>query len=213
MISRRVIVVALAGVAVSPVAFAQPTLRPVRLLVVRRPANLPSSNCAAPCIRGSVYDVGDVQGPIAPAAIFTSHRTPICDVIERPWAGNAPSISAVPKGVYAAKIRTDATKPWMETTPSRAWRIEISGVPGGRSAIQFHYGTDVKWSEGCFIVGRLLDASTGGGIGANYCKVEGADDALAALRSAIEGPGNDRTRIEVTVADSTDLFGSGATTC
>lgn len=212
MISRREVVLGLGAEALASEGFAQPTLRPVRLLVARRIANVPANNCTAPCIRGSVYDVTNVSGPISAVAILAGQPTPICDVIERPWAGNAANVSSVPKGVYAARVRTDATKSWMIATPSRAWRIEIAGVPGGRSAIQFHYGTDASWSQGCFIVGKLLQIPAGG-VGAGYCQVTGADAALTALKNIIEAPGRDTTRIEVTVADSGDLFSNAATHC
>ncbi len=33
------------------------------------------------------------------------------------------------------------------------WRLELDNVPGGRSAIQFHFGRDAAWSKGCIIVG------------------------------------------------------------
>lgn len=207
MITRRSVLaglVVIAGGAVHAQA-----LRPVRLLVLRQPASIPSSNCTAPCIRGAVYDVSDVTGVIMPAAIYASGRLPICDVVERPWANNAPNVSAIPNGVYPARVRTDATKDWMRETPSRAWRVELSNVPGGRSAIQFHYGKDERWSEGCLIVGRHKGADT---LSA-HCQLEDADGALGALKGAIETSGADDRRIEVHVADLNGLFATGPSGC
>lgn len=208
MITRRSVLAGLMLVAGGGV-YAQPT-RPVRLLVARQRARGPASNCTAPCIRGSVYDVSNVGGTIVPAAIVASGRSPICDVVERPWRNNAPHVSSIPRGIYQARVRTDATKDWMIETPSRAWRIELANVPGGRSAIQFHYGEDERWSEGCLIVGRhRANSTTAGG----FCQLQNADQALAALRQAVEAPGGDSARIEITVGDVSDLFVGAPTTC
>lgn len=207
-LSRRTVIAGFAIAAATAMAPARAqSLRPARLLVARRRAPIPSSNCASPCIRGSIFDVSDIDGPIMPAAIVASGRAAICDVVERPWANNTPSVSAIPKGVYAAHIRTDATKTWMRATPARAWRIELSGVSGGRSAIQFHYGLDERWSEGCFIVGERLAP------GAAYCQLVRADAALATLRAHMEATGLYTQTIQVTVADTGDLFAGAATHC
>ena len=199
-------------VGLSAPAIAQPSLRRVRLLVVRTPAGIPANNCVSRCIRGRLYDVSDVSGSVLPAAIATSGRPPICDVIERPWAGNAAGRSAIPKGIYPATIRTDESKTWMKDKPDRAWRLELSGVPGGRSRIQFHYGLDETWSEGCLIVGRTLSQNRPLGSG-EYCRLDGPEGAVAAIRNAVKAPGNDTGRIEVIVADLADLFPNRPTGC
>jgi hypothetical protein len=90
----------------------------------------------------------------------TGLLTELTDVIERSFEENLP-ISSIPVGIYEAFVRTNATKKWMWTggelnkgvvLENRAWRIELSNVPQ-RTNIQFHYGKDVKWSEGCLVVG------------------------------------------------------------
>lgn len=192
------------GALVVPTAFAQ-VLRPVRLMLVRRPARIPSSACTARCIRGQLFDVSDAGNRALDDTILPllRLRTPICDTIERPWRNNQPSVSSIPVGIYGASVRTDATKPWM-TTLDRRWRLELSGVPH-RSAIQFHYGQDEAWSEGCFILGQLL--SPGGTIGdAAYCQLTNGEVAVAALRAAVTDTGADATDIRVGVCDDTGLF-------
>lgn len=198
--------------AVTVPAPAQPGLRQVRLLVIRRLASIPGNNCTAPCIRGRLFNVSDINGPLSPASIVATGRSPICDIIERPWRNNAPSQSAIPKGIYPAMIRTDETKDWMKGKPNRAWRLELANVPGGRSNIQFHYGLDEGWSEGCFIVGRS-HAQIAQGIGTSYCQVTDGEASVAAIRAAVTGSGLDSSRIEVAVADHGDIFTNPDTTC
>jgi Family of unknown function (DUF5675) len=180
-------------------------LRPVRLVVVRRPPQIPSSSCTARCIRGRIYDVSDMGDQALDTTILPllSLRQAVCDTIERPWANNQPNVSSIPAGVYGAQVRSDATKQWM-TTLDRRWRLELVGVPH-RSAIQFHYGQDEAWSQGCLILGQLLSDS--GNVGeAAYCQLTNGEAAVAALRGAVASAGADQTAITVGVCDDAGLF-------
>ena len=180
-------------------------LLPVKLMVVRRTGLSPTNQCVAPCIRGSIYDVSDQDWTLDTTILpLLKARTPICDVIERPWVDNQANISSIPRGIYPAAIRTDVAKPWM-TNENRWWRLELSG-PGKRSAIQFHYGSDVAWSKGCFIVGSLLQKGDEAGITARYCKVDNGEGAIAALRAAVNFTGRDPNKIKIGVADDSSLF-------
>jgi hypothetical protein len=209
MMNRRAFLqkagIASATLALPYLAFGQ-RKTPVRLLLLRRPALSPSSECAAPCIRGQLYDVSDFPDAVLDQSLLPlmPGRPALCDVIERPWANNAPSKSAISKGVYAAHVRDDATKDWM-TTLDRRWRIELDGTTP-RSAIQFHYGKDVKWSEGCFILGKHLQTSDSVGITRQYCVLEDGEKAVAALRAAVMAAGRDSNKITVGVADYEGLF-------
>lgn len=183
---------------------AQP-LAPVRLLLVRRPGLSPTNHCAAPCIRGELYDVTDMAGRLDEQLLPTlTKQLRLCDVIERPWKNNKPNVSSVPKGTYKARIRDDKTKDWMDTTDKR-WRLELQKA-GPRSAIQFHYGKDVHWSEGCFIVGSFLQSGDAGGITNRYCELEGGEAAVARIRLAVTAPRRNSTDISVGVADDAGLF-------
>jgi hypothetical protein len=174
-------------------------------MVVRRMGLSPTNQCVAPCIRGSIYDVSDLSGSLDDTLLpLLKARKPVCDIIERPWKDNTPNVSAIPKGVYAATVRTDKTKPWM-TNENRLWRLELAGTPK-RSAIQFHYGQDVAWSEGCFIVGSLLQAGDAAGVTARYCAVEDGEVAVVALRSVVTATGRDPKKISVGVTDDSGLF-------
>jgi hypothetical protein len=86
----------------------------------------------------------------------------ICDTIERSYEENVADRSSIPTGIYSAIIRIDGTKKWMWSSGQlnqgtllldRAWRLELEDAPGGRTAIQFHYGKDANWSKGCIIIG------------------------------------------------------------
>jgi len=177
----------------------------VRLLVVRRMGLSPTNQCVAPCIRGSIYDVSDMTRKIDDTLLpRLKTRKAVCEVIERPWKDNKSNVSAIPKGVYNASIRTDKTKPWM-SNQNRLWRLELGGT-NPRSAIQFHYGQDVAWSEGCFIVGSLLQAGDGAGVTARYCAVDNGEAAVAALRAVVTAAGRDPNRISVGVTDDSGLF-------
>jgi hypothetical protein len=179
-------------------------LVPVRLVVLRQPGVL-SNECLAPCIRGVIYDVShlagfDISNIILPAVKVLP---PICGVVERPYKGNQPNVSSIPRGVYKASIRNDPTKKWMKTENQR-WRLELAGVPK-RSAIQFHYGQDVDWSEGCFIVGTNSGVS-GGLTKERYCGVEQSENAIENLRKIVTAPGRNINEITIAVGDDGDLF-------
>lgn len=193
-------------------AFAQ-ALTPVRLLVVRKPGFSLTNQCLAPCIRGKVYDASHIDSLDLQGVILPLLGQPICDVIERPWQGNAPSVSAIPVGLYSAIVRNDPTKAWM-TNINRSWRIELFGVPH-RANIQFHYGSDVSWSEGCFIVGSLLQPDGSSGMEAAYCGLEGGEAAIERLRAIVEAPGVNPDDIMVGVTDDYGLYPdfSSAPTC
>jgi hypothetical protein len=181
-------------------------LAPVRLMLLRRSGASPTSQCQAPCVRGRLYDVSDMSDVKLDSALIPllRNRKALCDVIERPWKNNASNVSAIPRGVYQATVRTDPSKKWM-TTINRAWRLELAGT-GHRTNIQFHYGEDVAWSEGCFIVGELLQMSDQVGISGRYCRVDEGESAVAALRAVVESPGRNTKDILVGVTDDTGLF-------
>jgi hypothetical protein len=165
----------------------------------------PTNQCVAPCIRGSVYNFSDQDAPLDQTILpLLAGRKPICDVIERPWKDNRPNVSSVPKGIYTAHVRSDRTKAWM-TTENRAWRIELEGLQP-RTAIQFHFGQDETWSQGCFILGSLLQKGDGSGITDRYCKVENGEAAVAALRAIVNGTGLDPKKITIGVVDDSNLF-------
>jgi hypothetical protein len=197
--------VSIAGGALTSESGAQ-ALLPVRLLLLRRLGLSPSGQCTAPCVRGSLYDVSDLKGRALDDALIPlmGTRAALCDVIERPWKNNAPNVSAIPRGVYAATVRDDRSKPWM-TNENRAWRLELGGT-GHRSNIQFHYGQDVAWSEGCFIVGALLQADDGAGLAAKYCALSDAEKAVSTIRAAVTAIGRDSKDIKIGVADHGGLF-------
>lgn len=179
--------------------------RPIRLMVVRRSVTVPLNSCAVPCIRGRIYDVSGLGERALDTTILPllAARQPICDTIERPWRNNRPNVSSIPAGRYGANVRTDATKSWM-TNINRIWRLELSGVPH-RSNIQFHYGEDEAWSEGCFILGTLL-SSTGTSMAA-YCQLTNGEQAVAALRAAVSAPGANLNDIAIGICDDNGLFG------
>lgn len=197
-------VLATSGLISLPTILKSQALRPIRLLVVRKPGFSLTNSCVAPCIRGKLYDVSDTPDFRVDNVVLSLLKAPICDLIERPWRNNSPSKSSIPVGLYAARVRDDATKGWM-TNIDRRWRMELSGVPH-RSHIQFHYGRDVDWSEGCFIVGDLLQPDGSTGMEAAYCGLEGGEAAVARLRAVVEGPGTNPADIMIGVTDDYGLF-------
>jgi Family of unknown function (DUF5675) len=204
-VSRRSFLVSSALVA-TPLWVDAQQLIPVRLLVLRRIGLSPTNQCVAPCTRGSIYDVSDLnENPSDALLPVLKTRKPICDVIERAWKDNKPNTSSIPKGVYTASVRTDKTKPWM-TNENRWWRIELAGTNLQRSAIQFHYGQDVSWSTGCFIVGTVLQKGDDAGVTKRYCSVENGEAAVAALRAAVSAPGRDASKISIGVFDDAGMF-------
>jgi hypothetical protein len=218
MIARRVLIVgglgAAAGYLLPPFACASAqSLVPIRLLVLRKLGLSVTNHCVAPCIRGHIYDVSDLgdfklDQLILPAV---KSRKPLCDTIERPYLNNKPSLSSIPRGIYGAQVRDDKSKPWMDVLDKR-WRIELQGVPH-RTAIQFHYGNDVGWSEGCFIVGTVV--SPDDNLGPAYCHLNDPTNAIAALRTAVTAAGRNINDIRIAVANDAGLFPnvSGLTGC
>ncbi len=205
MLSRRGFAIGLAAaIGVKPIGASAQALSPVRLLVVRKPGFSLTNQCLAPCIRGKLYDVSHIDNLNLQGVVLPILGAPICDVIERPWKNNAPSVSAIPVGFYQAIVRNDTTKAWM-TNINRSWRIELSGVPH-RSNIQFHYGNDVNWSEGCFIVGDLLQPDGSIGMESAYCGLKGGEAAIERLRGIVEAPGSNSADFRVGVTNDYSLF-------
>ena len=136
---------------------------------------------------------------------------PICDVIERPWKDNAPDVSSIPSGHYESRVRSDATKSWM-TTRNRTWRIELLDVPH-RSNIQFHFGQDEKWSEGCFIVGEHIQVTELTGITSDYCRLKNSEQMAGRLRALFEGPEHSGVPPRVTIVNSADIFPGMSPSC
>jgi len=106
----------------------------------------------------------------------------ITQVEELPFEGNVTNVSAIPDGIYEAKIRKGETKNWMIGKPLRSWRLELLGT-NPRSNIQFHYGRDSSWSSGCIIL-------TGDGKQQNFCRSNGAENssenAVAKVKKFVE---------------------------
>lgn len=110
------------------------------------------------CIPGRLYGIPAGVDPDG-AQWQAWALEPIADTLELGYEDNAPHRSSIPTGTYAAFVRTEATKKWMRDSDGkvlvdRAWRLELKDVPGGRTFIQFHYGKDAGWSEGCIILGK-----------------------------------------------------------
>ena len=180
-------------------------LTPVKLLVVRKPAFSLSNVCVAPCIRGKIFDVSSMSTLDDMSDVFLGLLgNAVCDVIERPWKDNLPTVSSIPPGAYSASVRDDATKDWMNSV-NRRWRLELSGVPH-RTNIQFHYGEDVGWSEGCFIVGDLLQSDASTGILDTYCELSNAEAAIERLRGIVESNGGQQATVTIGVTDDYNLF-------
>lgn len=66
-----------------------------------------------------------------------------CYTLELPYRDNINDFSAIPVGVFDAKIRTDGNK---------GWRIELVNV-SNRGNIQIHVGNFTSETMGCFLVG------------------------------------------------------------
>ena len=67
-----------------------------------------------------------------------------CKTLERPWKDNKPSISAIPKGVYASR--------WTFSPKLMRYTYQVINVPG-RSGIRFHKGNYFFDIEGCILLG------------------------------------------------------------
>ena len=75
----------------------------------------------------------------------------LSDTEELPYEDNVSNRSSIPQNTYKGFVRIDETKSWMQGKPNRAWRIELVGT-GHRTNIQFHYGKNFRWSQGCIIL-------------------------------------------------------------
>lgn len=99
--------------------------------------------------------------------------TIICYTLERPWVDNLRNISSIPSGIYQATLRYDHTD---------HWRIELSGVPGGRTYVQIHIGNEPDETLGCILVGRRLDA--------DLCSLRESRQAYDDIKNAFYGSAN-----------------------
>jgi hypothetical protein len=93
----------------------------------------------------------------------------ICYTLERPEAGNASNISAIPAGVYPALLRYDHAD---------RWRIELRDVPG-RTNVQIHIGNFPADTQGCILVGLEVDA--------DHCALRASAGAYRKLKAAFYG--------------------------
>lgn len=88
--------------------------------------------------RGRAVTLGTLRHPDIPALLYTC---------EDAWQNNAPHVSCIPDGLYAARPRL------YHKGGYDAW--EITGVPG-RSLILFHMGNKAEDVEGCIVTGREI---------------------------------------------------------
>lgn len=182
-----------------PLLFASPVQAGDVQLLLMRDADY-ASRCTS-CIPGRLFGVPS-NVALESGEWSTWALEPLADTIELGFEDNVPNRSSIPTGTYDATIRTDATKNWMVGSDgrpliNRAWRIELSGERlGKRTAIQFHFGKDVLWSEGCIIVGR--NASQ---VCQDECRFsDSPEDGLKALREYVEErvvSSSDRIRVRI----------------
>ncbi len=115
-------------------------------------------------------------------------------VLELPWKGNKPTISAIPTGTYQLSLHKD-TKDRM--------RLHVEGVPG-RSGIQMHIGTTPDDTQGCILIGT--------GVSAVNCTLTNTREAADRLRRAYWGDDKQHKLdkpITLTISDSvTDTAGA-----
>lgn len=162
----------------------------VQLLLLRQ-LKEPLSCGVVRYMPGKLYGVpAGIPLSIATPAIALTH---IADTEEPLYQDNEPFVSSIPADTYEGFIKTKETKPWMAGKPNRAWRIELKGT-SPRTKIQFHYGDDHSWSEGCIIlVGKAADGPvcTGG---------DSPESAVIALRDyVISNSINKEVRIDVRI--------------
>jgi len=101
-----------------------------------------------------------------------------CGTLELPWRGNAPSVSCIPCGEYAAEIRD---------SPHFGKVYQVKDVPG-RSFIEIHPGNfagDVTRGlrsdvEGCILLGRSFGPLFG------QLAILDSRSTVAALRTRLE---------------------------
>ena len=63
--------------------------------------------------------------------VLLSGVYPVCLTLEEEWKDNARGLSCIPAGSYKCN---------RVVTPKHGETFEVSGVPGGRTAILFHSG-------------------------------------------------------------------------
>lgn len=110
-------------------------------------------------------------------------------VLELPWKGNKPTISAIPTGTYQLSMHLDSKK---------RMRLHVEGVPG-RAGIQMHIGTTPEDTQGCILIGT--------GVSAVNCTLTNTREAAARLRKAYWGTDNPKENtlakpITLTISDS-----------
>lgn len=143
---RQFALILLSGCCLNEVAAAD-----AQLLLVR--ATKADLTCDVPVLHGRLFAVpaGKDLGKVATIVGLEL----LTHVQELPYYSNQNKISAIPAGTYSATVRTAETKDWMKGKPDRAWRLELPTIRGEgkkRQYIQFHYGKDMSWSEGCVIL-------------------------------------------------------------
>src|SRR5262245_31792770 len=117
----------------------------------------------------------------------------------------------IPRGGRGLSVAQQPANDW-QAEPATGTEARV-GVPR-RSAIQFHSGQDVGWSEGCFIVGTASDPSGRFTKDAYYGVVD-SDKAIDRLRRTVDAAGRDVSDIRIAVGDDGGLFPDlrGASIC
>lgn len=101
-------------------------------------------------IKGQLYGVPDIYELKNLGRENTHLLEYLCDTQELTYIDNQKNISSIPEKTYLGCIRNDPSKSWMRNE-LRRWRIQLKGVDN-RTDIQFHYGKDFGWSDGCIIL-------------------------------------------------------------
>ncbi len=150
----------------------------VKMLLVREAEA--NRQCDISVMHGKLYKVPSSQN--LNTLNMSIGLQQITQVEEIPFEGNVSNASAIPDGIYEAKIRKDESKDWMVGEPLRSWRLELLST-NPRSNIQFHYGQDSSWSSGCIIL-------TGDGQQQNFCSSNGSENssenAVAKVKEYVE---------------------------
>lgn len=84
------------------------------------------------------YNSGSITGELFVNGKFVAHT------LELPWRNNESYVSSIPAGKYKAHLRYDKKD---------QWRVQLDGVPGGRTGVQIHIGNYPSQIEGCVLVG------------------------------------------------------------
>src|SRR5262245_40110995 len=93
----------------------------VQLYLLRESAEPNVCSPTVKFIRGNLYGVPSAMKLTDVSS--TLGLTHISKTEELPYEANAQNVSSVPAAIYRAKIREEATKPWM-TNVNRKWRLE-----------------------------------------------------------------------------------------